>query len=449
MGFPQHVRRCTEGKSLVHTALIAISTVFVVIITFLALSFGITIIFQNAYYIPIVLACYYWRRKGLYFSMGLVSIYFVSLLAVFPGMEIFYQGLIRVLFFLLIAAIVTYLSEAITREKSRYQGIFSNSESGILLFERGSGRITEANPEVPRVSGYPVEELTRMKVSDLFADQEQVEAFLAGKEGAIRHREADIRHSDGTHRTVTFSSAWIDAETGMVTLQDVTEKKRAEEAISLSNRKLNLLNSITRHDILNTLTALLGYLELSREVARDEEARRYIDSSTRAARTIRRQIEFTRDYQDVGVRSPNWFSLHALVGKQRQMAEENGIRVEIDHLPDIQVYADPLVEKVFYNLVENSVRHGGKVSRIWFSAEKQGNDLVIRYCDDGKGIGADKKDAIFNRGYFQHSGFGLFLSREILAITGISIRETGTPGEGAVFELVVPPGSYRIAGMGG
>lgn len=192
------------------------------------------------------------------------------------------------------------------------------------------------------------------------------------------------------------------------------------------------------------MTALFGYLEISREIARDDELKKYIESATRAAAAIRRQVEFSRDYQDVGVRSPDWFSLHALIENQKQHIEDAGIIVEAD-LPDIRIYADPLIEKVFYNLMENSVRHGGNVRRVWFTTELVGGDLIIRYCDDGKGIPDDKKDAIFNREYFQHSGFGLFLSREILAITGIRIRERGTFGQGAVFEIIVPAGSYRIA----
>jgi len=44
------------------------------------------------------------------------------------------------------------------------------------------------------------------------------------------------------------------------------------------------------------------------------------------------------------------------------------------------------------------------------------------------------------------SGLGLFLSREILAITGITITETGKPGTGARFEILVPKGAWRLAG---
>ena len=64
--------------------------------------------------------------------------------------------------------------------------------------------------------------------------------------------------------------------------------------------------------------------------------------------------------------------------------------------------------------------------------------------DDGSGIPLDEKERIFERGFGRNTGFGLFLSREILAIAGIEIRETGRPGEGARFELRVPPGEYRF-----
>jgi signal transduction histidine kinase len=44
----------------------------------------------------------------------------------------------------------------------------------------------------------------------------------------------------------------------------------------------------------------------------------------------------------------------------------------------------------------------------------------------------------------KNTGLGLFLSREILAITGITITENGTPGKGARFEITVPEGMYRF-----
>ncbi|MDD1725053.1 MAG: ATP-binding protein, partial [Methanospirillum sp.] len=66
--------------------------------------------------------------------------------------------------------------------------------------------------------------------------------------------------------------------------------------------------------------------------------------------------------------------------------------------------------------------------------------------DDGDGIPLEEKDLIFGHGYGKNTGVGLFLTREILSITGLSIRECGEPGKGARFEILVPPGKYRISG---
>ncbi len=69
---------------------------------------------------------------------------------------------------------------------------------------------------------------------------------------------------------------------------------------------------------------------------------------------------------------------------------------------------------------------------------------MVIYEDNGGGIPAEHKEAIFERRFFKHTGFGLFLSRTILGITGMTIRETGIPGNGARFEISVRTGAYRV-----
>jgi len=102
-----------------------------------------------------------------------------------------------------------------------------------------------------------------------------------------------------------------------------------------------------------------------------------------------------------------------------------------------------LIVKVFYNLIDNSVRYGGKISTIHFFSEKQSGDYLIICEDDGFGIPNDEKEKIFERGYGKNTGLGLFLVREILDITNITIHETGEPGKGARFEISVPNGKWR------
>ena len=70
------------------------------------------------------------------------------------------------------------------------------------------------------------------------------------------------------------------------------------------------------------------------------------------------------------------------------------------------------------------------------------------------GVSAEEKKRLFTRGFGKNTGLGLFLSREILAITGITITGiaitgNGVPGKGARFEITVPKGAYRFTGTGG
>jgi PAS domain S-box-containing protein len=228
-------------------------------------------------------------------------------------------------------------------------------------------------------------------------------------------------------------------------LHDITERKRAEDALALASRKLNLLSSITRHDILNQLMALKTYIELSKDELDKGTLAKYISTEGKIADTLERQIDFTREYQDLGVTAPVWQNVHASIEKAVVELPLRNISVKID-LPDCEVFADPLIAKVFYNLIDNAVKYGGKITTIRFSAQESGDNHLIICEDDGNGIPSDEKEQIFDRGFGKNTGLGLFLSREILSITGITIRENGEPGKGARFEIVMPKGYYRIRG---
>jgi signal transduction histidine kinase len=113
-------------------------------------------------------------------------------------------------------------------------------------------------------------------------------------------------------------------------------------------------------------------------------------------------------------------------------------------MPAVEIFADPLLGKVFFNLVDNAARHGGSVSTVRVSAEEKADGYAIIFEDNGSGIADEDKEQIFERGFGKNTGMGLFLVREILAITGITIRETGKAGTGARFEIAVPRGAYRF-----
>ncbi len=223
------------------------------------------------------------------------------------------------------------------------------------------------------------------------------------------------------------------------------ELKNSEDALSRANKKLTILSSITRHDIKNQLNALSGYLELSGENPETPAVmREYLRKEISIVRTVESQIDFTRSCEDMGKTAPVWQNVRESVMRAAAVLPVRDVTVEVDR-PDLSLYADPLFEKVFYNLIDNALRYGGDtLTRISVSSRETKEGLVITCEDDGAGIAGADRVHLFEQGFGKHTGLGLFLSREILSITGITIAETSKPGNGARFEITVPKGAYRF-----
>ncbi|HWQ66418.1 MAG TPA: PAS domain S-box protein [Methanospirillum sp.] len=333
-----------------------------------------------------------------------------------------------------------------------------NAMPDIVCFKDGQGRWLVANPfdiELFKLTGVDYQGKTDSDLAD-FSPFYQ-EAFLACKDSdektwqagkAMRGIEVIPRPEE---RDLIFDIIKVPtyhddgSRKGLVVIgRDITELRDAQNESALAISKLNLLSTITRHDILNSLTGLLGYLELASLSTTFEEINGYLTKCTLSTHAIRHQIEFTRDYQNLGVKNPVWHVAAGLFRSVLDMLEVKEIQVDSD-LDTLYVYADPLLEKVVYNLIDNALRYGGKISTIksWFHHSEVGVIWVI--ADDGIGIEDGMKERIFTKGFGRNTGLGLFLAREILAITGISIKEVGIYGKGARFELIIPEGHFKIS----
>jgi signal transduction histidine kinase len=230
----------------------------------------------------------------------------------------------------------------------------------------------------------------------------------------------------------------------IVSLIDITDKIQEECALHRAIKKLNFLNSITRHEILNHLTVVKGFIELSKDQLPNAQfLLRSFDKELRAANDIQNLMIFSRDYQNMGIQPPAWYNVSKTI-KSVVAGTQLGSITLTDETQGVEVYADNMIEKVFFHLVDNAVRYGGKITRIRFFCEESFEELHIICEDDGIGIPPDAKKKIFNRQFFQNKGLDMYLSREIVSITGMSIRETGTYGRGSRFEILVPKGAYRF-----
>lgn len=223
---------------------------------------------------------------------------------------------------------------------------------------------------------------------------------------------------------------------------ELEEKKKTGKALAMALSKLNTLSSITRHDLNNILTAFEGYIVLSLAEKPEGKILRYLERMKDAASVMRHQIAFAKDYQDMGNTLPTWVRMDTLIRSAAAEPVFAGISITSD-LKDLEILADPLIFKAVYNLLENAIRHGEHTTRIEISGEHAGDDLLILFEDNGKGVPSVVKERIFNKGFGSNTGLGLFLTREILGITGMTIHETGVEGTGARFEIRVPPDHFR------
>ncbi len=230
-------------------------------------------------------------------------------------------------------------------------------------------------------------------------------------------------------------------------VRDITDQRYDKEALRQSNLKLRLLTSLTRHDIYNQISTMDMFFDLASRSDDPGKIHEYVENARSACGQIERIISFTREYESFGVYSSGWQALYPVVESAYQEAFPPYITFHNEIPGHLEIYTDPIIRKVFTTLFENSVRHGETVTDIHLLIEEQKGDLMIIYLDNGTGIQHSEKEMIFEHGFGKHTGIGLFLAREILSITGLSIHECGFYGRGVRFEILVPSGKWRYGDL--
>ena len=340
-------------------------------------------------------------------------------------------------------------TEETSREKISELDQFFTMTLDLLCIADTDGYFRKLNPAWEMVLGWNIQELEGKKFLDLVhpddlpATLKAMDDLRGGKE--IVNFVNRFRSKDGVYRWIEWRSFPYGGKLMFAAARDITERKQVEQALQLANKKLNLLAEITRHDIRNKLTVLGGYLSLLREYPPKSQATMYIEKLMETTTIIAQHIEFTRLYQNLGVVPPTWQNVQTEFLRACTHVDLHQVQIRSD-LENVEIFADPLLERVFYTQIDNTLRYGGpKTTYISLAAHETDNGLVIEIEDDGVGIPPQDKEKIFRRGFGKNTGLGLFLAREILSITGIGLRESGEYLHGARFELFVPKGAYRCS----
>jgi PAS domain S-box-containing protein len=327
------------------------------------------------------------------------------------------------------------------------ESVIESMNDGYIVVDF-TNSIIDINESALKLAGKEKKEVIGRNLNEIFG--EEMELFLKDNIGGNIGKEISLKNGQETkffNLSISPLTTRENIQGKLVIIHDVTEICRFQDDLKQANKKINLMSNITRHDILNQVNVLSGYTTLISEtlpqdVKNDPRIGKYLKNLNKGIEIIHNQISFTKDYQELGVVSPTWQSISSVAKEAASAFSGQGLKFSIEER-ELEVYADPLFRKVFYNLFENSKTHGEHVTEISVSSHIMRKSLVIDLTDNGIGIPPNMKELIFEKSVGKNTGLGLFLARGILSITSMEIKETGIKGEGARFEITVPPGNWR------
>lgn len=349
-------------------------------------------------------------------------------------------------------------AESSVREERDRLSALVGSINDEIWFSDEHGNFTLANPKALQefvlsldAGGLPVKELaSRVEVlrpDGTLRPLEESPPLRALRGEIVKDQEEIVRiPSSGERRFRQVNATPVVDNTGTImgvvsVVHDITEQRRTEAALLQANKELNLLTRLTRHDIMNQMISVEAVSLRLRKTEISDSQSRLLGQIESSVATVKHQLEFTKTYQEIGIQKPIWQDLWIIVASAASSPSLGGLEVKTEGA-DHEIFADPLFEKVFFEILDNSVRHGLARHAVLSVAEREKN-LEVRISDDGTGIPDEVRPRLFEYGRGNNSGLGLYLCRDILATTEIGIEEKMCPGNGARFTLVVPQGYWR------
>jgi len=223
------------------------------------------------------------------------------------------------------------------------------------------------------------------------------------------------------------------------------ELGRSDQALMQARSKLSLLNTVTFQDIQSGIFSLSGFIRIAKEAKEPGAAQASLKRCEGILHSLSESLAFAKKYQNLGIKQHRWQNVNYVLITAISHLDFSRIRRTVD-LSNLEIYADPLLEDVFVTLMENVLQWGAGATEVSIRYRENPDSVTIIIENNGPGIPADQKEKIFSRENPQKGeGNSLFLAREILSVTNITIVENGEPGKCARFEISVPKGTYRFA----
>jgi len=230
--------------------------------------------------------------------------------------------------------------------------------------------------------------------------------------------------------------------------KDVTENKliderlkRDKEQMESMNEKLRVVGGLTRRDIGNRVLAAKTNVSFLKKRVEDAELLEYVSEVSSALEGVEDFLELGCLYEKIGMEQITSVNVGKCFDKAASLFPGLDGKLVVNRCKNLAVMADSLLARLFYNLLENTLRYGENFTCVKLSFDKDESQLRLFYEDDGVGIPESNKPRLFEKGFStanRGAGLGLFLIKRIVEVYGWAIAENGEPGKGARFVIIIP-----------
>jgi PAS domain S-box-containing protein len=360
-------------------------------------------------------------------------------------------------------------AEAGLKESERkFRAIFNTASDGMILVDPDSRRFLLANNSCLQMLGYTADEVANLSVTDLHPQEElhfvfeQIGSFIKGETG----RRADIRfkRKDGSLFPADTTPAGVmlgDKKCILIVFRDITEPRRAEEALLAKERELRRSNAeleqfayVASHDLQEPLRMVGSYTQLLArryEGKLDKDADEFIRFAVDGVARMQLLINDLLTYSRVGRRgkepqpTDSGVALERALQNLKPAMEDSKGSVTPDSLPVVTA-DDRQLEQLFQNLVGNAIKyHGDEPPRVHVSAEHSNGWWTFAIKDNGIGIERQYHERIFQvfqrlhtRKEYSGTGIGLAVCTRIVERHGGRIWVESEPGNGSTFRFTLP-----------
>jgi PAS domain S-box-containing protein len=353
--------------------------------------------------------------------------------------------------------------KTLQESEERFKAIFEGVNDGILLADTKAKRFFFANPRICEITGYSLKELLKLGIGDIHPKKDLpyvIDSFTKLAQGKLTlakdipvlGKDERVVYCDISARSVKIGSQEYliglfrdvtEERTRITELKNTEERlKETNMRLEVTNEKLHVVGGLTRHDVRNKLSAVTGNAYLLRQkLAEDPKALEQLKDMEAAVRLVEKIFEFAGNYEKLGVEKLAYMDVgKAVEGAVSLFSDLKGVKVG-NECGGLTVLADSLLNQLFYNLVDNSLKYGEKIRQIKIHYKMPSADqLELVYEDDGVGIPDKMRSNLFKEGFTsgKGTGYGLFMIKRICEVYGWTIQETGKQGKGAQFTMLVP-----------